>query len=75
MYERLSQKLERTTEVFHYNMFELRDGRLYFRDKSKPLMTKKGGGGLKSAEEIMKILGKEGLRDLDFNVSMYLRVK
>ena len=26
-------------------------------------------GGLKSAEEIMKILGKEGLRDLEFNVS------
>ena len=28
-----------------------------------------GGGGLKSAEETMKILGKEGLRDLDFNAS------
>ena len=26
-------------------------------------------GGLKSAKEIMKILGKEGLCDLDFNVS------
>ena len=43
LYERLSQKLARTPEVFHYDLFELRDGKLYFRDKSKPLMTKKGG--------------------------------
>ena len=43
LYERLSQKLARTSEVFHYDLFELRDGKLYFRDKSKPLMTKKGG--------------------------------
>ena len=41
--ERLSQKMARTSEVFHYNLFELRDGKLYFRDKSKPLTTKKGG--------------------------------
>ena len=65
--ERLSQNLARTSEVFHYDLFELRDGKLYFRDKSKPLTTKKGG--LKWAKEIMKILGKEGLRDLDFNIS------
>ena len=37
------------------------------RDESKPLTTKIGG--LKSAKEIIKILGKEGLQDLDFNVS------
>ena len=43
LYERLSQKLARTSEVFHYDLFELRDGKLYFRDKSKPLTTKKGG--------------------------------
>ena len=42
LYERLSQKLPRTSEVFHYDLFELRDGKLYFRDKSKPLTTKKG---------------------------------
>ena len=65
--ERLSQKLARTSEVFHYDLFECTDRKLYFRDKSKPLTTKKGG--LKSTEEIMKILGKEGLRNLDFNVS------
>ena len=67
LYEILSQKLPRTSDVFHYDLFELRDGKLYFRDKSKPLTTKKGV--LKSAEEIMKIFGKEGLYDLEFNIS------
>ena len=43
LYDRLSQKLVRTSEVFHYDLFELRDGKLYFRDKSKPLTAKKGG--------------------------------
>ena len=43
LYERMSKKWARTSEVFHYNLFELRDGKLYFRDKSKPLTTKKGG--------------------------------
>ena len=54
-------------EVFHYDLFQLRDGKLYFSDKSKPLTTKKGG--LKSAKEIIKILGKEVLHDLGFNIS------
>ena len=66
LYERLSQKLPRTSEVFHYDLFELRNSKLYFRDKSTPLTTRKGG--LKSVKELMKILGKEGLRDLDFNI-------
>ena len=43
LYERLSQKLPRTSEVFHYDLFELRNSKLYFRDKSTPLTTKKGG--------------------------------
>ena len=42
LYEKLSQKWARTSELFHYGLFELRDGKLYFRDKSKPLTTKKG---------------------------------
>ena len=66
LYERLSQKLPRTSEVFHYDLFEIRNSKLYFRDKSTPLMTKKGG--LKLVKEIIKILGKEGLCDLDFNI-------
>ena len=42
LYERLSQKLPRTSEVFHYDLSELRYEKLYFRDKRKPLTTKKG---------------------------------
>ena len=42
LYERLSQKLARTSEAFHYDLYELRDGKLCFREKSTPLMTKKG---------------------------------
>ena len=47
LYERLSQKLPRTSEVFHYDLFEVRNSKLYFRDKSTPLMTKRGGRGAK----------------------------
>ena len=60
----MSQKLPRTSDIFRYNRFELRNSKLYFRDKS----THNQKRGLKSAKETMKILGKEGLRDLDFNV-------
>ena len=43
LYEKLSQGKARTSEVLHFDLFELRDGKLYFRDKSTPLTTKKGG--------------------------------
>ena len=66
LYRKLSQKLPRTSEVCHYDLFELRNGKLYFRDKSTLLTTKKGG--LKLVKEILKILGKEGLRNLDFDI-------
>ena len=66
LYGKLSQKLPRNSEVFHYDLFELKNSKLYFRDKSTPLITIKGG--LKSVKEIMKILGKEGLHNLDFNI-------
>ena len=39
LYDRLSQKLPRTSEVFHYDLFALRNSKLYFRDKSTPLTT------------------------------------
>ena len=66
LYDKLSQGKARTSEVLHFDLFELIDGKLYFRDRSTPLATKKGG--LKSVNEIVKILGKEGLRDLNFNI-------
>ena len=62
----MSQKWARTSEVFHFDLFELRDAQLYFRDKSKPLTTREEK--LRMVKEIRKILGDGGLRDLDFNV-------
>ena len=64
--KKLSQKWARTSEVFHFDLFELRDGQLYFRDKSKPLTTREGK--LRMVKEIRKTLGDGGLRNLDFNV-------
>ena len=66
LYEKLSQRKARTSEVLHFDLFELRNGKLYFRDKNTPLTTKREG--LKSGNEIVKILGKEELRDLNFNI-------
>ena len=59
LYKKLSQQWARTSEVFHFDLFELRDGQPYFRDKSKPLTTREGK--LRSAKEIRKILGDGGL--------------
>ena len=59
LYNKLSQKWARSSEVFHYELFELRDGKLYFRDKSKPLTTR--DEKLRSVKEIKKILGDGGL--------------
>ena len=59
LHNKLSQKWARTSEVFHYDLFKLRDGKLYFRDKSKPLTTR--DGKLRLVKEIKKILGDGGL--------------
>ena len=44
LYSKLSQKLPRTSEVFHYGLFELRNSKLYLRDKSTPLTLFDMGG-------------------------------
>ena len=66
LYKKLSQKWARTSEVFHFDPFELRDRRLEFKDKRKPLTTREGK--IRMVKEIRKILGDGGLRELDFNV-------
>ena len=35
LYKKLSQKWAKTSEVFHFDLFELKNGQLYFRGKSK----------------------------------------
>ena len=61
LYNKLSKKWARTSEVFHYDLFELIDGKLYFRDKIRLLTTR--DGKLRLVKEIKKILGDRGLQD------------
>ena len=42
LYRKLSKSLGQTPEAFHFDDFEFRDGKLYYRDKSAPLMNKRG---------------------------------
>ena len=65
LYKKLSESRGKTPEGFRFDDFELRDGKLYYKDKSKSLMTR--GGELRLVGEIEKILGKKGLRDLGFD--------
>ena len=66
LYRKLSRSLHQTPEIFHFNDFELRDGKLYYRDKSNPLTN--NWGKLRDVGVITEILGKEGLRDLGFDI-------
>ena len=66
MYQWLSKKWVRTSEVFRFDDFELRDGELYYKGKSKPLTH--GKGRLRMAKEIKKILGERRLQDLGFDI-------
>ena len=55
LYHVLSENLGQTPEAFHFEDFELRNGELYYRDKSTSLTIK--GRKLSSFGEIVKILG------------------
>ena len=66
LYQKLYEETGQTPEAFHVDNFEIRDGKLYYRDKSTSLMIR--GGKLRSVGEIVKILGKEGLCDSDFDI-------
>ena len=53
-------------ENFHFDNFEYIDEKLYYKGNSTALMIK--GGKLRSFGEITKILGKERLRELGFDI-------
>ena len=42
LYHMLSGETGQNLEVFHFNNFELRDGKLYYKGKSKSLMIRGG---------------------------------
>ena len=62
----LSEATVQIPEAFHFDYFEIRDGKLYYRDKRMPLMNKRGK--LRSAGAIAGKLGKEGLHNLGFDI-------
>ena len=65
MYKKLSENIGETPEAFQFDYFKLEDRELYYRGKRKPLTTK---GELKSVGTLADILGKNGLRNLGFDI-------
>ena len=63
LYQKVSEKYSKTSDGFHFDYFELKDGELYYKGKSTPLTTR---GELKLIKPMEKILGKERLRNLGF---------
>ena len=64
----ISESMSKTSEAFHLDYFELRNGELYYKGKSAHLANKRGKP--RSVGTIVEILGKEGLRDLGFDIPM-----
>ena len=65
LYKKLSENIDETQELFHYDYFKLEGRELYYIGNRKPLMTE---GKLKSVGMIADILGKNRLRRLGFNI-------
>ena len=63
--KKLSGRIVVTPEAFHFLKFIIEDGELHYIGAPKPLMKK---GVLLPAGDIAKILGKNRLRELGFNV-------
>ena len=65
LYRKLSENIDETPELFHYDHFKLKGGELYYIGNRKPLMTE---GKLKSVGMLADILGKNRLHRLGFNI-------
>ena len=68
MYKRLSGSDDEPLGTINFHNFDLRNGQLYYMDNVNPLTIKKQtlrGGGV---VVLVDRLGKEGLRDLGFDV-------
>ena len=65
LYERLSENIGETPELFHYDYFKLEGGELHYIGSRKPLTTE---GKLKSVGMLADILGKNRLCRLGFNI-------
>ena len=65
LYKKLSENINETPELFHYDYFKLEGGKLYYIGNRKPLTTE---GKLKSVGMLVDILGKNRLHKLGFNI-------
>ena len=65
LYKKISENIDETPELFHYDYFKLEGGELYYIGNRKPLMTE---GKLKSVGMLADILGKNRLCRLGFNI-------
>ena len=65
LYKKLSENIDETPELFHYDYFKLEGGELYYIGNRKPLTIE---GKLKLVGILMDILGKNRLRRLCFNI-------
>ena len=66
LYEILSEHFPKNQNVIHYDDFESIRGELYFKGRDKPLMRKEC---LKPCKSLIRILGKNRIYNLGFNVS------
>ena len=65
LYKKISENIDETPELFHYNYFKVEDGELYYIGNRKPLTTE---GKLKSVGMFADILGENRLHRLGFNI-------
>ena len=65
LHKRLSENIDETPDLFHYDYFKLEGEELYYIGSRKPLTTE---GKLKSVGMLADILGKNRLRRLGFNI-------
>ena len=66
LYRRVSGSNDEPTGTINFHNFDLRNGQLYYKDNVNPLTTKKWM--LRGVGVLVDRLGKEGLRDLGFDV-------
>ena len=66
MYEILSEHFPKNQAVIYYDDFESIQGELYFKGRDEPLTRK---GRLKPYKSLIRILGKNRIYNLGFNVS------
>ena len=65
LYKKLSENIDETPELFHYDYFKVEGGELYYIGNRKPLTTEEK---LKSVGMLADILGKNRLHRLGFNI-------